>query len=238
MIAPGMRGMIATKRCPPAEGLIATGTYYVHQDQRKLGEESFQLFELPARQGYQLRSTLVLQWPLPHTQRITLELEPTWHYRAARIELEAEKHLTLASYQIENARRLRARIEAAGRRTVESSLAWENALVDYPSALFVFALCKKIMLAPGESTEIELVRIALPSLEPQKVSCTCARFFDHHESFEIGMFFVKEFALRFPGQEELMHTWIDDAGVPLRIERREEGEPMRFTLVRYRLFRV
>jgi len=230
--------MIATRRCPPAEGLIATGTYYVHQDQRKLGEEVFQLFELPGCQGYQLRSTLVLQWPLPHTQRITVELEPTWRYRTVRIELEAEQHLTLACYQVEGTRRLRARIEATGRRTVESSFAGENALLDYPSALFVFALCKKIMLAPGDSTDLEIVHIALPSLEPQLLPCSCARLFDHQEIFEIGTFAVKEFVLHSPAREELVHTWIDDAGIPVRIERREAGEPVRFTLVRYRLFRV
>lgn len=229
--------MIAIRRCPPAEGLIATGTYYVHQDQRKLGEEAFQLFELPGHQGYQLRSALVLQWPLPHTQRITLELEPLWRYRTARIELEAEEHLTLACYQVEGARRLRARIEAAGRCTVESSLAGENVLLDYPSALFVFALCKKLMLAPGDSTDLEIVRIALPSLEPERLPCTCARLFDHEEIFEIGTFAVKEFVLRSSEREELMHTWIDDAGVPVRIERHEQGEPVRFTLARYRLFR-
>ncbi|MCX8104127.1 MAG: hypothetical protein N3E42_06875 [Candidatus Bipolaricaulota bacterium] len=229
--------MIAAKRCPPAEGLIATGTYYLHQGQRKLGEESFQLFELPHRQGYQLHSALVLQWPLPHTQRVTLELEPTWRYQRLRIELEAEQHLTLARYHLEK-NCVRARIEAAGRRPVEVSLAWEDALLDYPSALFVFALCKKLVLAPGESTEAQLVHISLPSLEPEQLRCRCARLFDHHETFEIGTFFVREFALRSPTQDELVHTWIDDAGVPIRIDRREQREDMRFSLVRYRLFRA
>lgn len=237
MIAPGMRGMIAIRRCPPAEGLIATGTYYLHQGQRKLGEESFQLFELPDRRGYQLQSALVLQWPLPHTQRVTLELEPTWRYRAARIELEAEQHLTLARYRIEKDCLL-ARIEAEGRRSREASLAWENALLDYPSALFVFALCKKLVLAPGDSTELEIVRITLPSLEPEQLRCRCARLFDHHETFEIGTFFVREFALGSAAQEELVHAWLDDAGVPVRIERYEQSERVRFSLVRYRLFRA
>ncbi len=228
--------MIATRRCPPAEGLIATGTYYLHQSQRKLGEETFQVFELPERQGYHLHSSLVLQWPLPNTQRITLELEPSWHYRAARIELEAEHHLTLARYHVEK-NRFRAQIEAAGRRTVESSLAWENGpFLDYPAALFVFALCKKIVLAPGDSTTLHMGRIALPSLELEQLSCTCARLFDHQETFEIGTFFVKEFVLR-SAAHELVHTWIDDAGVPLRIHRIEQGAPIRFDLVRYRLFR-
>lgn len=229
--------MIAIRRCPPAEGLIATGTYYLHQGQRKLGEESFQLFELPQRQGYHLHSALVLQWPLPHTQHVTVELEPTWRYRAARIELEAEGHLTLARYQIEK-NRLRAQIEAAGRRPSEISHTWESALLDYPSALFVFALCKKIVLAPGDSTEIEIVRIAMPSLEPEPLRCSCARLFDHHETFAIGTFFVKEFVLRSATQEEVMHAWVDDAGVPVRVERREQSELVRFSLVRYRLFRV
>lgn len=229
--------MIAIRRCPPAEGLIATGTYYLHQGQRKLGEESFQFFELPDGQGYHLQSALVLQWPLPHTQRVTLDLEPTWRYRAARIELEAEQHLTLARYHLEK-NCLRARIEAEGRRSSEASLAWENALLDYPSALFVFALCKKTVLAPGDSTKLELVRIALPSLEPERLQCSCARLFDHHETFEIGTFFVREFVLHSAVQEELVHTWIDDAGVPVRIERHEQSERVRFSLVRYRLFRA
>ncbi len=227
--------MIATKRCPPAEGLIATGTYYVRQGQRKLGEEVFQLFELPQRGGYQLQSYLVLQWPLPHTERVTLELDPSWRYRSARLELEAERHLTLAQYQVDNSR-LRGRIEAVGRRPVESSLSWDSSLLDYPSALFVFALCKKIVLAPGDSSDIDLVHIALPSLEPEQFHCTCARLFDHQATFEIGTFSVKEFVLQ-ASSEELLHTWIDEAGVPLRIHRKEQGELIRFDLVRYRLFR-
>jgi hypothetical protein len=227
--------MIATKRCPPAEGLIATGTYYLRQSQRKLGEEVFQVFELPQRGGYQLQSYLVLQWPLPHTQRVTLELDPTWRYCSARIELEAEQHLTLARYQIEK-NRFRAQIEAAGRHPVESFLSWEGSLLDYSSALFAFALCKKVMLAPGDSSDIELVRIPLPSLEPERFSCICARLFDHPAAFEIGTFEIKEFVLQ-SSSEELLHTWVDGAGVPLRIERREQGEPVRFDLVRYRLFR-
>jgi hypothetical protein len=205
----------------------------VRQGQRKLGEEVFQLFELPERQGYQLHSSLVLQWPLPHTERVTLELDPSWRYRSARLELEAERHLTLAQYQVDNSR-LRGRIEAVGRRPVESSLSCS--LLDYPSALFVFALCKKIVLAPGDSSDIDLVHIELPSLEPKQFHCTCARLFDHHATFEIGTFSVKEFVLQ-ASSEELLHTWIDEAGVPLRIHRTEQGELICFDLVRYRLFR-
>lgn len=227
--------MIAIKRCPPAEGLIATGLYYVHHGARKLGEESFQLFELPNGRGYHLQSAMVLQWPLPHTQRITLELDPTWCSRAARIELEAEGHLTLARYQLEG-NLLKTRIEATGRRLAELSHPGEGALWDYPSALFAVALCKKVGLAPGDSAPISVIRLTLPSLHPTPMRCTCTRLFDHTRAFELGSFFVKEFALLSQSQE-FLHTWVDEAGVPVRMERVEQGEPMRFDLVRYRLFR-
>lgn len=230
-----MRGMIATKRCPPAEGLIATGTYYLRQRERKLGEESLQVFELPNHQGYHLQSSLVLQWPLLHTQRVTLELDPAWRYRSARIELEAEKHLTLARYQIEG-HRLRAQTEAAGRRPSETTLPWKDSLLDYPSALFAFALCKKLTLVPGDSETINLVRIALPSLELEQHAYTCARLFDHQATYDIGTFSVREFVIQ-SRAEELVHAWIEDAGMPVRLERHEHGELIRFELVRYRLFR-
>ncbi|MFN4219050.1 MAG: hypothetical protein ACK4HB_07210 [Candidatus Bipolaricaulia bacterium] len=226
--------MIAIRRCPPAEGLIATGTYYLHQGQRKLGEEAFQFFELPDRQGYHLQSFLVLQWPMPHTQRVTLELDPTWRYRTARIELEAERHLTLARYHVDD-ELLRVYIEAAGRRPVELSPSWNGAFWDYPTAIFATALCKRLRLAPGDSTEIEVVRIALPSLEPEHFHCTCARLFDHRQTFEIGDFAVREFVLG--AAPEFMHIWVDEAGVPVCLERHEGSELVRFDLVRYRLFR-
>lgn len=235
MIALGMRGMIATKRCPPAEGLIATGLYYVRHGARKLGEESFQLFELPNGRGYYLQSAMVLQWPLPHTQRITLELDPTWCFRTLRIELEAEGHFTLARYQIEG-NLLKTRIEATGRRPAELSHPWEGAVWDYPSALFAVALCKKVGLASGNSAPISVIRLTLPSLQPTPMRCTCTRLFDHTHAFELGSFFVKEFTLLFQSQE-LLHTWVDEAGVPLRMERSEQGELRHFDLVRYRLFR-
>lgn len=227
--------MIATKRCPPAEGLIATGLYYVHQGERKLGEESFQLFELPHSQGYHLQSAAVLQWPLAHVQRITLELDPTWRYRAARIELEAEGHLTLARYQLDG-ELVRARIEGTGRSPVELAHPWDGALWDYPSGLFAVALCKHVKLAPGDSAPGRVMRFALPSLEPTLERCTCTRLFDHAHTFELGNFFVKEFAVLSQARE-LLHTWVDDAGVPLRIDRFDQGEPIHFGLVRYRLFR-
>ncbi len=227
--------MIATKHCPPAEGLIATGLYYVHHGERKLGEESFQLFELPNGQGYHLQSAMVLQWPLPHAQRITLELDPSWGARTAHIELEAEGHLTLARYQIEG-KLLKTRIEATGQRPVELNLPWDGAFWDYPSGLFAVALCKRMKLSPGDSAPLNLLRLTLPSLQPTPLRCTCTRLFDHTHAFKLGNFFVKEFALLSQSQE-LLHTWIDEAGVPLRIDRDEQGEPMRFDLVRYRLFR-
>lgn len=227
--------MIAIKRCPPAEGLIATGLYYVHHGAHKLGEESFQLFELLSGRGYHLQSAMVLQWPLPHTQRITLELDPTWCLRVAHIELEAEGHLTLARYQLEG-ELLKAWIEATGQRPRELSHRWGDALGDYPSALFAIALCKSVRLAPGDSAPINLVRLALPSLEPRLLQCTCTRLFDHAHTFELGNFFVKEFAVLSQSQE-LLHTWVDETGVPLRIDRYEQREPMRFDLVRYRIFR-
>lgn len=227
--------MMATKRCPPAEGLLATGLYYVHQGERKLGEESFQIFELPNGQGHYLQSALVLQWPLAHIQRITLELDPTWRYRTARLELEAEGHLTLARYQLEGGL-FTARIEAVGRRPVELSYPWGEALWDYPSGLFAIALSKQLALAPGDSAPISLIRLALPSLEPTPpLRCTSTRLFDHPHTFELGNFLVKEFAVLFQAQE-LLHTWVDEVGVPLRLERYEHGELMRFDLVRYRLF--
>jgi hypothetical protein len=226
--------MIVTKRCPPAEGLIATATYYLRQGSRKLGEEAFQFFELPDGRGYHLQSFLVLQWPMPHTQRVTLELDSAWRYRMARIEWEAERHLTLARYQIEDDL-LRVRIEAAGRRPVELSPSCNGAFFDYPAALFAAALCKKLGLAPGDNTEMDFVRIALPSLEPEMAHCTCARLFDHHQTFEIGAFSVREFILR--AATEFMHIWVDEAGVPVCLERHEGSELVRFDLVRYRLFR-
>lgn len=227
--------MIATKRCPPAEGLIATGLYYVHHSERKLGEESFQFFELPNGQGYHLQSAAVLQWPLSHVQRITLELDPSWRYRAARIEVEAEGHLTLARYQIDG-ELVRARIEATGRRPVELAHPWNGALWDYPSGLFAVALCKKVKLAPSDSSPLNLVRFGLPSLEPMLLHCTCTRLFDHTHTFKLGNFFVREFAALSQSQE-ILHIWVDEAGVPLRIDRHEQGELVRFDLVRYRLFR-
>ncbi len=235
MIAPGMRGMIATKRCPPAEGLIATGLYYVHHGQRKLGEESFQLFELPNGRGYHLQSVAVLQWPLSHTQRVTLELDPAWSYRVAHIELEAEGHLTRARCHREGAL-IQARIEATSQRPRELSLPGDGALWDYPSALFAIALCKRVRLAPGDSAPLDLVRLVLPSLEPTPLRCMCTRLFDHTHTFELGNFFVKEIAALSQSQE-IFHIWVDEAGVPLRIDRLEQGELVRFDLVRYRLFR-
>ncbi len=227
--------MIATRRCPPAEGLIATAIYYLRQGSRKLGEEAFQFFELPDGRGYHLQSFLVLQWPMPHTQRIVLELDSTWRYRTARIEWEAEKRVTIAHYQIEG-ELLRVRIEeAAGRRSVELSQSWNGALFDYPAALFATALCKKFELPPGDNSEIDLVRIMLPSLQPEQSRYSCARLFDHHQTFEIGAFSVREFVLR--GATELVHIWVDEAGVPVCLERREGSELVRFDLVRYRLFR-
>ena len=234
MIALGMRGMIATKRCPPAEGLIATATYYLRQGSRKLGEEAFQFFELPDGRGYHLRSFLVLQWPMPHTQRVTLEVDSSWRYRAARIELEAERHLTLARYHVDN-ELLRVRIEAAGRRPVERASSWNGAFFDYPAAIFATALCKKLELAPGDQAERDFVRIVLPSLEPETSHCTCARLFDHRQAFEIGDFAVREFVVG--AAPEFMHIWVDEAGVPVCLERHEGSELVRFDLVRYRLFR-
>lgn len=226
--------MIATRRCPPAEGLIATATYYLRQGSRKLGEEAFQFFELPNAQGYHLQSFLVLQWPMPHTQQVTLELDATWRYRMARIALEAERHLMLARYHIHD-ELLRVRIEAAGRRPVELFSPWNGAFFDYPAALFATALCKKLKLAPGDTTEMDVVRIVLPSLEPEMARCTGARLFDHHQTFEIGAFPVREFVLR--AATEFMHIWVDEAGVPVCLERHEGSELVRFDLVRYRLFR-
>ncbi len=228
--------MIATKRCPPAEGLIATATYYIHQGKRKLGEEVFQLFELPAHHGYHLQSALVLQWPLPHTQRITLELDPSWRSRAAQIELNGSRHSAHARYQIEG-EELVAAIAVPGQRPVELVRPWEAAAFDHPSALFATVLCKKSMLAPGDSAPINLVQIAIPSLEPLPLRGTWARLFDHAHSFELGNFFVKEFAVTSQFQE-FLHIWADEPGIPLRLERLEQGELMRFECVRYRLFRA
>lgn len=235
MIALGMRGMIAIKRCPPAEGLIATATYYVRQGSRKLGEEAFQFFELPDGQGYHLQSLLVLQWPMSHTQRVTLELDSDWRYRMAQIEWEAQQKLTLARYQIEG-ELLKVRIEVAGRRPVELSPLWNGAFFDYPAALFATALCKRLGLAPGDNAEMEFVRIMLPSLEPQRSRYTCARLSDHHQTFEIGAFPVREFVLQ--GDTNFVHIWVDEAGVPICLERHEGSELVRFDLVRYRLFKV
>jgi len=227
--------MIAIRRCPPAEGLIATATYYIHQGKRKLGEESIQVFELPAHHGYHLQSALVLQWPLPHTQRITLELDPSWRPRAAQIELNGSGHSAQARYQIEG-EELVAAIAVPGQRPVELVRPWEAAAFDHPSALFATVLCKRSMLAPGESAPINLVHIALPSLEPMLVRGTWARLSDHTRSFELGTFLVEEFAMTSQSQE-LLHIWADKPGIPLRLERSEQGEPMRFESVRYRLFR-
>jgi hypothetical protein len=140
--------MIAIKHCPPAEGLIATATYYIHQGKRKLGEESIQVFELPAHQGYHLQSALVLQWPLPHTQRITLELDPSWRPRATQIEFHAEGRSTRARYQIEGSQ-LWAALEVSGQRPLQLSCPWEEAVFDHPSALFAIALCKKSRSPPA-----------------------------------------------------------------------------------------
>jgi hypothetical protein len=227
--------MIAIKHCPPAEGLIATATYYIHQGKRKLGEESIQVFELPAHQGYHLQSALVLQWPLAHTQRITLELDPSWRPRATQIEFHAEGRSTRARYQIEGSQ-LWAALEVSGQRPLQLSCPWEEAVFDHPSALFAIALCKKSSLAPGDSAPINLVRIVLPSLEPLPLRGTWARLFDHTHSFELGNFFVQEFAVTSQSRE-LLHIWADEPGIPLRLERSEQGEPMRCECVRYRLFR-
>lgn len=227
--------MITSKSCPPAEGLIATAIYFLRQSERKLGEEVFQYFELPNHQGYQLQSQLVLQWPLPHSQRLVLEMEPNWHYRSARIELEAEKHLTLARCQV-NGSQLQARIEAAGQRTVETAIPWGTSGLDYPSVLFAFALCKRLNISPGDSSDLGLVRLQLPSLEPEHLQCKCARLFDTSVAFGIGTFKTREFLLT-SSSGELLHIWIDEAGVPLQIQRTEQGERIQFDLVRYRLFR-
>jgi hypothetical protein len=68
------------------------------------------------------------------------------------------------------------------------------------------------------------VRIVLPSLEPLPLRGTWARLFDHTHSFELGNFFVQEFAVTSQSRE-LLHIWADEPGIPLRLERSEQGSP-------------
>ncbi|MCS6936965.1 MAG: hypothetical protein NZ610_01470 [Candidatus Bipolaricaulota bacterium] len=223
-------------RCPPAEGLIATAIYYLRQHDRKLGEESLQYFELPHHQGYHIQSQLVLQWPLAHTQRVRLEMEPDWRYRALRIELEAEGHVTLARYHVSEGH-LRGQIEARGRKNGESKIAWRaDSILDSPAALFALAGCRHLNLRERQRREIELVRLALPSLEPDCQKAQCAHLQDDICSLDIGRFPASEYLIE-SSKGNTLRIWIDDLGVPLRIERLEEQAPVEFTLTRYRQFR-
>ncbi|MCS6902897.1 MAG: hypothetical protein NZO41_01285 [Candidatus Bipolaricaulota bacterium] len=223
-------------RCPPAEGLIATAIYYLRQHDRKLGEESLQYFELPQNGGYQIQSQLVLQWPLAHTQRLRLEMGPDWRYRALRIELETEGHLTLARYQISEGH-LRGHVEAQGRKNGESTIAWQaNSILDSPAALFALAGCRHLGLRERQQRQIELVRLTLPSLEPHCQKAQCAHLQDDICSLAIGRFPASEYLIESP-KGSTLRIWVDDLGVPLRIERLEEQTPVEFTLTRYRQFR-
>lgn len=221
-------------RCPPAEGLIATAVYYLHQRERKLGEEFFQYFELPDGQGYHIRSQLVLQWPLVHTQRLVLEMGRDWRYHAARIELEAEGHLTLARYQMHE-EQLRGRVEAAGRRTTEPLVGWpEGTVLDSPAALFVFGICQ--VLAPKNQREIECVKLTPPSLEPQRFAASWEYLQERTQEFDIGTFPARQYLLK-SKDDTTLSCWVDELGVPLQIERTEHDNPIQFKLVRYRQFR-
>jgi hypothetical protein len=223
-------------RCPPAEGLIATAIYYLRQHDRKLGEESLQYFELPQNQGYQIQSQLVLQWPLAHTQRLKLEMEPDWRYRALRIELETEGHLALARYQISGGQ-LRGRVEAQGRKNGESTLSWQvSSILDSPAALFALACCRHLNLKVGERQEIALIRLPLPSFEPQRHPAQCAYLQDNLCSLAIGSFPASEYLIESRGGARV-RLWVDELGIPLQIERLEDKAPVEFTLTRYRQFR-
>ncbi len=223
-------------RCPPAEGLIATAVYFLHQQERKLGEEIFQYFELPNARGYHLQSQLVLQWPLPHTQRLTLEMERDWRYRALRIELEAEGQLTLARYQVSEGQ-LCGQVEAKGRDNGEPTLSWqERSVLESPAALFAFGLCRRLHLGVGEQQEIDLIQLPLPSLAPQRDTAQCVHLQDSVYKLAIGSFPASEYLLK-ARAGTTARIWTDELGVPLRIERIEHDVPVQFTLMRYRQFR-
>lgn len=223
-------------RCPPAEGLIATAIYFLHQQDRKLGEEIFQYFELPHKRGYHMQSQLVLQWPLTHTQRLTLEMECDWRYRSLRIELEAEGQLTLARYQVGDGQ-LCGRVEAAGRRNGEPTLSWQKrSVLDSPAALFAFGFCRQLNLEVGERQEVDLIQLPLPSFEPQRRAAQCTHLQDSVHQLEIGSFPASEYFVE-AHDGTTARIWIDELGVPLRIERIEHNAPVQFTLTRYRQFR-
>lgn len=223
-------------RCPPAEGLIATAIYYLRQQDRKLGEESLQYFELPQHQGYQIQSQLILQWPWAHTQRLSLEMEPDWCYRALRIELESEGQLALARYQIREGQ-LHGRVEARGRKDGEFLIPWQaSSILDSPAALFALASCRHLHLKVGQQQEIELVRLGLPSFDPVRHAARCAHLQDNICSLAIGSFSASEYLIELR-EGTRVRIWIDELGVPLQIQRSEDQAPVEFTLTRYRQFR-
>ena len=145
-------------------GLLADVTYAILFGDVEVGHERAHLYRR-AEGGYWMASDLDLTWPLPHELYVEINAEANWHVGSLDVRLSGSVRRD-ATYRIEGSGTWRATIQT-DEATVERLVPFgPETHVEFNSVWLSTLALNRLQLAPGQTRDVAVVRIEMPSLEP------------------------------------------------------------------------
>lgn len=144
-------------------GLLADVAYTLFQGEAQTGRERCRLYRR-ADGGYWMTTDLDQSWPFPHTLYVEIRAQADWRVESLQVRL-ANSLRRDASHRADSLT-WRATIqtdEATVERAVPFGL---EVLVEFDPVWLNTLAINRLELAPGQSREVDVIRVELPLLEP------------------------------------------------------------------------
>jgi hypothetical protein len=201
------------------------GSYQIRRGQTPIGEEDFTLEPRPGG-GLFLRSLSRFHWPAGHRLAITQEIGPSGLFLSFSALLEPEGDEPIAGEYRAEGDAFVARVRRGDEDPVELRFEWqaENE-VEFASPLFNQVALSHLRLEEGQSLDLDVLWVALPSLEVQPARERYERLADEDLILPVGHFRTRRYRLKAEAEEEFYESllWVDARGLVLKMEGSFDG---------------
>jgi hypothetical protein len=185
-------------------GLLAEVTYGISRGDTEVGRERCCLYRR-AGGGHWMTSQLELTRPLLHEQYVEIHAGENWRVESLNVRLSG--HVRRDATYVTDGDVWRATIQT-DEATVEHPVPFTTeTLIEFDSVWLCVVALNRLQLSPGQSREVDVIRIESPSLEPVRARSRYTCISQERITTPAG----KKNATHFACGE--YHLWADSHGI-------------------------
>jgi len=206
-------------------GLLADVTYAILLGDGEAGHERTHLYRR-TEGGYWMTSDLDLTRHFPHALYVEINAGADWRVESLDVRLSGSVRRD-ATYRIEGSSACRATIQT-DEATVERQVSFgRETLVEFNSVWLHTLALNRLRLAPGQTRDVDVIRIEIPSLEPVPAQRKYKCLGPGHITTPAG----KRDALHYVSGRH--HLWADSRGIVVAAQYTENDLRYDVKLLKY-----